>query len=579
MQDTTKSVTQTAQNTTTEATKTASDATKDVKNTTKSATQTVEDTAKSSTQAVQNTVSPVTHTTKLVSVAGSAVTFVSSTGATETHAVDQKTADALKRVTGTRVKVVTLADGTLQVTPLVQTTVARVSSIQGNILTVTSNDGKAAQLLMSPDAISQMQLRAGDAITTVSSDGGQSLLVVPAVASNPLSTVVVGTIVSVTDSTVTIVTGKIRRTLRINAALHRLLAVQLGKRIALQTLNGGIASALLSRAALKQLVAAAKQRTAADAAFIGSIASHSGSTLTLQSADGIAHDVACTGSCLNLLGTSLPTQAYYVVVTPDASVQQIVPLVDGTRMAAKFVAKTDDTLVALLPTGAVVTMACACDSLIPADAAPGDPLIVQVDHNGKVTSTQPYPASGVVVGKIVRVDDTRVAIQTADGRLVEYYCDCAGLRIGGVPVAPGQTIAAQLSPAGSVVAAAPLDASRRLTGRVALIRDRYLVIASGAGRLTVPLTMPSVSAPPVGTIAHVVLADDGTAKRVTYDSISGHLHCTLDTDAVPRACVKQREQTPVAVAVMPMDVLASADCDRNSGSVLTVAVTNRSTGL
>lgn len=512
-------------------------------------------------------------TTQLIASGSTTVTLLSSNGKSQTHTVDAQTAKSLQHLSGTNVKVTQGPNGTVAVTPLVQTVTGKITAVSGNRITVASANGTVTQIV-TPAA--STALHAGAAVTAVTNNGGKSVTLIPTPARNPLRNVVAGTVKAVSKTAVTIATSAGVHRVAVAPSLVPALQSRVGKTVALTTSNTRVATSLVKRSTLNTLIAAAKDPPPQSTTLVAAVTAKSGTTVSLQTADGVVHDALCGAACSSLAvaaGDSGARQAYVAIVSPADVVQQIIPLPDQSRIVGEIVSFAGDVAVIMLATGDIVELPCDCASVLPESLSAGDAVLLELDRNGKIVAAVRYPTSGVLIGTVIEISPKALTLRTADGKTVALYCSCAAAN-----VAAGQLVAVGLNASGSVASVAPLGRGNRLTAQV-LSRDGRVITIQTDPRTRFTVNVPPASmAPPEGSVVIVAFTPDSTVQSVTIQSVAGK--CGRDKKRTCGGVARRGAATGPVQSVAPfLAAISSGDCQRRSGSVLTVGVANKNTGL
>lgn len=474
-------------------------------------------------------------------------------------------------------KVTTLPNGTIAVTPLVQTMTGRVTAVSGNHITVKSANGTVTQIVT---AAKTTALRAGTAVTAVTSNGGSSVTLIATPPKNPLRNVLVGTVKAVTKTAVTIASSAGVHRVAVSPSLVPALKARVGKTVALTTSSTRVATSLVKSSTLSTMLAVAKDPPPVNTTLVATVTAKSGTTVSLQTADGVVHDALCGPLCANLPVAADPAgnQAYVAIVSPGDFVQQIVALPNESRMVGQVVSFTGDIAVMLLSDGAVVALPCDCAAVLPAMLSSGDAVLLDLDRTGKIVGAVPYPKTGLLIGTVADVTPNTLTLRTSDGKTVRLYCDCASMRLSA-----GVLVVVGLNPSGSVASVAPLAPNDRLTAQV-LSRDRRVltVQTDPHNRFTVNVP-PFEPAPPEGSVVLIALTPDAAVQNVTLVSPPAKTTAQCGRNKKQTSCggtARAVTANSTVQGVVPfLAPMVTSNCTQRSGSVLTVAVVNKSTGL
>lgn len=249
---------------------------------------------------------------RVSSVDGDRVTIAMDDGTSATLSVDAASAERLRGMLGKRVVVTARSDDALVVTPAFQALAGSVVSIDGRRLTVRTTEGSLVPIVL-PATSAAFELRKGSFLSALSDDGGATF------------------------------------------------------------------TAYVPRAGRER-----------DVPYVGRVVGRAASSIQFLTADGLTHTFSC-GTCTARIVDGARRHANAVVsadVSPLGRIVRLAPLGAGTRLGGILAGTDGQTLALLTANGALLMLACSCNGL---SLASGTAVVADLDAQG-VVSLSPSPA-------------------------------------------------------------------------------------------------------------------------------------------------------------------------------------------
>jgi hypothetical protein len=321
------------------------------------------------------------------------------------------------------------------------TTTETLTGIHSQQVTLTQANGMPVTFSVDEATAQRLQGMVGKRLVVTRLKDGS-------VAVTPAFQQLTGTVASIKDGIVTLRTPEqTLAQIRLPEKGAQLMRLHAGSIVSALTTDGGVTMTVYS-----------STRATTGIHFIGRLVSRTGNSVSLLTADGVTHTLACT-TCDVRRVDALVRNAHstvFSVVSRGGELLQITPIVDGARIAGIIAGMQGSTLALLTGTGELFMLSCDCD-VFPSVIADGVPVLVNLNAHGEIISARGYPLSKHVLGKIVRVASHVITLQMPNSKLMHLHCRCVNGRLGHTLLSPGMKISGVLDSRGNLVAALPVS--------------------------------------------------------------------------------------------------------------------------